>query len=113
MTTNLTKSYGTLTIAAGKVTIDLSEDVSYYTLQLTANITGWIISNLPAAGTYKEIDILYVQHASAAKTVAALETTGRAAGGFTASVTTSSRQVVRYRFFGDGTVSAIPFSVEA
>lgn len=107
--------YGTATTvasASGVVAIDVSATASHYTLTLTENVTTWSFTNLPAAGTYRELHVDIVQHASAAKTVTSPATSGRTAGGaWVASSTLSSREELGLRIYSDGTVELFPSGV--
>lgn len=107
--------YGTATTvasASGVVAIDVSATASHYTLTLTENVTSWSFTNLPAAGTYRELHVDIVQHASAAKTVVSPATSGRTAGGaWVASSTLSSRETLGLRIFSTGTVHLFPSGV--
>lgn len=105
-----TKKTSTLTSSAGVVAIDLSTLNSRYDLTLTENVTSWTFTNVPASGTFKEIIVTIIQHASAAKTVASPATTGRTAGGiaWVADTTLSSREALVLHCFSDSTRTLFP-----
>lgn len=58
-----------LSIAAGVVTVDCSLG-DYFTLTLTANVTGITFSNLPASGVGRALCIDFTQDATGGRTVA-------------------------------------------
>lgn len=103
---------GTLSSASGVVAIDASAAGDHYTLTLTENVTSWSFTNLPAAGTYRDIFVHLVQDATTARTVVSPATAGRTAGGaWVASSTLSSRETLGLRIFSTGTVHLFPSGV--
>lgn len=104
----------TLSSSSGVVTIDCAADTDLYDLTLTENITSWSFTNLPAAGTYRDIQVRITQHASSAKTVVSPATAGRTAGGvYVASTALSSIELLTIRVFSDGTKHLFPSGVFA
>lgn len=74
--------------ASGVLTLDLSLG-DYFKTTLTENITGIVLTNVPAAGTFS---LSITQHASAAKTVTFPSSWKKAGGGsFAVSTTLSAR----------------------
>lgn len=104
----------TISSSSGVVTIDLSAVYRRYELTLTENVTSWVFNNAPASGTFKEIYITIIQHASAAKTVVSPATTGRTAGGivWVASTTLSSREALVLHCHSDATRTLFPTGVQ-
>ena len=103
-----------LSSSSGVVTIDCAADTDVYDLTLTENVTSWSFTNLPAAGTYRDVQVRITQHASAAKTVVSPATSGRTAGGaWVQSTIVSSIELLTIRVFSDGTKHLFPSGVFA
>lgn len=100
----------TVASSAGVVTLNLGENISRYELTLTENVDEWVFENLPASGTYKEVLIDIVQHASSAKTVVSPASTDRTAGAnsWAADPVLSSRETLILQVFSDGVVALYP-----
>ncbi|KFN42352.1 hypothetical protein N789_14275 [Arenimonas oryziterrae DSM 21050 = YC6267] len=93
-------------------TIDLSSGNEVFDLAMTANVGGWSILPLPAAGKVAEIRVLVQQHASAAKSCASPATAGKTAGGaWVISSILGSTESLALAIRSDGTVSVFPAGV--
>lgn len=108
------ESTTTVSSSSGVVTIDLALVHKRYELTLTENVTSWVFSNVPASGSFKEIFITIIQHASAAKTVVSPATSGRTAGGiaWVASTTLSAREALVIHCMSDSTRTLFPTGVQ-
>lgn len=89
--TSVRRPAGALTISSGVVTVDLAY-IEVWELPLSANVTGWVWSNLPAVGTVAEIRIDVIQHASEAKICVSPATAGTAGGAWTVATTLGARE---------------------
>lgn len=103
---------GTVASASGVVTIDVSAATDLYQLALTENVTSWVFTNLPPAGSFRDIAVTITQHASAAKTVVSPgdQTAG---GAWTQSATVSSIETLMLRIYSNGLVELYPSGVFA
>jgi len=111
---SITQPTTTLSSSSGVVTIDLSLNYRRYELTLTENVTSWVFTNVPASGYFREIIVVVIQHASAAKTVITPATSRRTAGGiaWVASTTLSSREALVLHILSDSTVTLYPTGVQ-
>lgn len=92
-----------LSIVAGVVNIDLSLG-SYFTLALTANVTGFTFSNLPAAGIGQTASVRMQQDATGGRTVAFPASFHQITGGATAvGSAANSYTLLMFTSFDQGT----------
>ena len=100
-----------LTSTSGVVAINLSLG-EIFPFQPTEAITGWVVTNAPAAGYRAEVVIEFQQHATAAKTVvspAAFQCTAGIA--WVASATLSSREDLAIKVDSSGNITLSPSGV--
>lgn len=103
-----------LSSSGGVLTVDLSAPYSLYELTLAENITSWAFNNLPASGSFKDVQVRITQNASAAKTVVSPATTGRTAGGvWVQSSILGAIELLTIRVFSDGSRHLFPSGVFA
>lgn len=102
-----------LSSSSGVVTIDCAADTDRYVLALTENVTSWSLTNLPAAGTYRDITVNLTQHASSAKTVAKTGLSGLkiAGGAWDMTAVLSASETIVLRVQADGSVTMYPSGV--
>lgn len=91
-----------LTITGGVVDVDVGVG-DYFTLALTANVTGWTFSGLPGEGKGASLLILLQQDATGGRTVA-LPATWKLTAGSSAAVgsAASAKTLIALSSFGAG-----------
>ena len=92
---SINRPTASISSSGGVVTIDLSTGDEVYLLTLTENVTSWAFPTLPASGKTAEIVVEITQGASTAYTCVSPASTGRTAGSYPWSVSSTLGAVER------------------
>lgn len=104
--TSINRTAGTVSVAAGVATVDIAGGAEVFVLpQLTANVTSWVWTTLPASGKYADLSIITQQGASTAYTIADPGAAHHQYGGaWTNSSVLGIFETLGIRLWHDGTV---------